>query len=255
MLQDLLSLTPPVPDVRVPYGPDPLQFGELRLVRGKPTAGIVMNIHGGFWRNRYNLAHAGHFCSALAARGLATWNIEYRRVGDTGGGWPGSLEDVRQAWRFIPQLADKYNLSAERVIVAGHSAGAQLALALAAYEQSVQSVLSLAGVLDLRRAWELQLSGNAEAEFMGGSPEQAPQHYRAADPLQMAIPHSVQWILHGEQDDIVPLDFSRSYYQHKRREGENVQFLAIPKADHFDLIDPRSAAWSTVEDTILRLST
>jgi acetyl esterase/lipase len=254
MPEDLLRLAPARADFRIPYGPNASQFGELRLAKSKGQHAIVMNVHGGFWRKKYDLAHAGHFCAALSAVGLATWNIEYRRVGEVGGGWPGALDDVRQAWRFIPQLAEKYDLSGEKVIVVGHSAGGHLALCLAAYERGVRAVVSLAGVVDLQRAWELQLSSNAVVEFLSGSPQDVPQNYRAADPMQLAIPEAAQWIVHGAQDDIVPPDFSHLYCERKKNQGENVHHLEIPKADHFDLIDPRAAAWPIVVNTILGLS-
>ena len=253
MPEDLLNLAPSPADLLVPYGLDSHQFGELRFARGHAQDAIIMNIHGGFWRNRYDLAHAGHFCAALSAQGFATWNIEYRRVGDEGGGWPGSLDDVRQAWHFIGQLGEKYRLSAENAILIGHSAGAQLALCLAAYERSVRRVMSLAGVVDLERAWELHLSGNAAAEFLGGSPQDIPQCYASADPAKLRIPQAEQWIIHGADDVVVPRDFSRLYCEGKKNRGENVALLEIPHADHYDLIDPRSAAWPAVEGAVLRL--
>jgi acetyl esterase/lipase len=253
MPEDLLSVAPPPADLLVPYGADSRQFGELRLAQGNAQGAIIMNIHGGFWRNRYDLAHAGHFCAALSSLGFATWNIEYRRVGDEGGGWPGSLEDVRQAWHFIPQLARKYQLSTKDAILIGHSAGAHLALCLAAYEHSVRRVVSLAGLVDLERTWELHLSGNAAAEFLGGLPEDIPQRYACADPVKLPIPQAEQWIIHGAQDTVVPADFSRSYCEGKRNRGEDVALLEILKADHYDLIDPRSPAWPAVAGVILRL--
>jgi hypothetical protein len=69
-----------------------------------------MTIHGGFWRAKYDLAHAGHMCAALTASGIATWNLEFRRAGNRGGGWPGTFEDVRSGYRFLSTIAKKYNL-------------------------------------------------------------------------------------------------------------------------------------------------
>lgn len=251
MPEDLLNLAAPSADTRLAYGPQPCQFGELRVGKGERRDVIVMNIHGGFWRNRYDLVHAGHFCAALSNRGLTTWNVEYRRVGDDGGGWPGSIEDVRLAWGFVPELVAKYGLRTEKVIVTGHSAGGQLALCLAANEPSLRSVVSLAGVVDLRRAWELHLSDDAVAEFLGGTPQEIPQIYGSADPIQLPIEGCKQWILHGREDGDVPAEFSRRYWGRKQSLGENVHLLEIRNADHMDLIDPRSAAWPTVERTIL----
>jgi len=250
----ILTLPPPPADARVRYGSDPNQFGEIRLPKGKGPFPLVMNIHGGFWRAKYGLAHAGHLCAALTAKGLATWNIEYRRVGNPGGGWPGTFEDVRDAYRFLPQLAKRYRGDTDKVVVMGHSAGAQLALCLASHEASLKRVVSLAGVLDLQQAWYLHLSDNAVVEFLGGKPTEVPDRYRAADPMQSAIDHSTtQWLIHGAGDDVVPSTFSRNYAQQKKTKGEDVHYLEISTAGHFDLIDPRSQAWPKVQDTVFHL--
>ncbi len=86
MSQTILERIPPEANSRIPYGPDPLQFGDLRLPEGNGLHPCVVAIHGGFWRNRYTLDHLGHLCAALTGKGFATWSIEYRRVGDVGGG-------------------------------------------------------------------------------------------------------------------------------------------------------------------------
>ena len=95
---DILTLPPPPADARLPYGTDPNQFADLRLPKTKGLFPVVMNIHGGYWRAKYDLAHCGHLCAALTSKGIATWNIEYRRVGNPGGGWPGTFEDIRNAF-------------------------------------------------------------------------------------------------------------------------------------------------------------
>jgi acetyl esterase/lipase len=169
--EDILTLPPPPADARLAYGTGQLQFGDLRLPKSKSPFPVVMNIHGGYWRAKYDLAHAGHLCAALTAKGLATWNLEYRRVGNDGGGWPGTFEDIVNGFRFLPQLAQRYNLDSARILVMGHSAGGQLALCLAGHQPSVKRVLSLAGVADLQRAWEEHLSNDAVAEFLGGKPK------------------------------------------------------------------------------------
>jgi acetyl esterase/lipase len=254
MSSDILTLPPPPADARVAYGTDPNQFGELRLPKGKERFPVVMNIHGGFWRAKYDLTHAGHLCAALTAKGLATWNVEYRRVGNAGGGWPGTFEDIRNASRFLPQLAKRYSLDAAKVAVMGHSAGGQLALCLAAHEPSLKRVVSLAGVVDLQQAFQLHLSNDAVIDFLCGKPSQVTDHHREADPMELSIDHATeQWLIHGAGDDIVPSYFSRNYTEQKKQRGENVHYQEILMAGHFDLIDPRSAAWPRVEDTVRRL--
>jgi acetyl esterase/lipase len=250
--RDILTLPPPPADARIPYGSDPYQFGELRLPKVNGPFPIVINIHGGYWRAKYDLGHAGHLCAALSSKGLATWNLEYRRVGNPGGGWPGTFGDVRNGYSFLPQLAKKYNLDLTRALVMGHSAGGQLALCLAAHEPRLKRVVSLAGVVDLQQAWELHLSNNAVVEFLGGNPKDVPEHYHEADPAQLTIA-ATQWLIHGAPDDSVPASLSRHYAEQKKARGEDVHYLEIATASHEDLIDPLSGAWPKVESTVLHL--
>lgn len=264
MAEDILSLKPPPPDERVAYGSDRNQFLELRFPPGfrdkkasEPWPAVI-NIHGGFWRAKYDLQHAGHLCAALAAQGFVTANLEYRRVGNEGGGWPGTFSDIRSAYSFVRQNATQYKLDAQRIVVMGHSAGGQLALCLAAHEHAVTRVVSLAGVVDLERAYQLHLSNNAVVEFLGGTPEQVPDHYREADPMRLSIPQARQYLIHGSADDVVPPAFSRDYVAAKQRrsgqEKEDAHLVEIPDAGHFDLIDPRSPAWKSVEEAIRHAS-
>ena len=169
---DILSRPQPVPDKREAYGGDPNQFVELRLPRGKGPYPVLLNLHGGYWRAKYDLSHAGHLCEALRTAGVATFNVEFRRVGDAGGGWPGTFADVRSVYRYVRQEADRFQLDLNRLVVMGHSAGGQLALCLAAHEASLTRAISLAGVVDLKKAFALHLSHDAVVEFLGGTPEE-----------------------------------------------------------------------------------
>lgn len=256
MSEDVLSRKPPPPDKRLPYGSDPNQFLDLRLpARGKASAPrpLLINIHGGYWRAKYNLDHAGHLCAALTAAGIATANLEYRRVGNEGGGWPGTFADIRSSYQFLIQNARAHQVDGNKVIVMGHSAGGQLALCLAAHEPRITGAISLAGVVDLQRAYELHLSNDAVVEFLGGTPKEVPEHYSEADPMRLTIPSARQWLIHGSGDDVVPLAFSRDYVARHNAQKEDAHLLEIPGADHFDVIDPLSKAWQQVEDTVLHL--
>jgi pimeloyl-ACP methyl ester carboxylesterase len=122
----------------------------------------------------------------------------------------------------------------------GHSAGGQLALCLAAHEASLHRAISLAGTIDLRKCFDLHLSHDAVAEFLGGKPDQVPDHYREADPAELAITNAKQWILHGDMDDTVPLSVSREYVAFKKRNSESVEWSNVAGCGHFDLIDPDS---------------
>jgi len=249
--EDILSQPQPPPDERVAYGADPNQFLEVRLPRTKGPHSVLLNIHGGYWRAKYDLAHAGHLCAALRTAGVATFNTEYRRVGNAGGGWPGTFADIRSAYRFVQQERSRFHLDLDRLVVMGHSAGGQLALCLAAHETSLRRAISLAGVVDLKKAFALRLSHDAVAEFLGGNPDAVPEHYQEADPMELSIPQARQWLLHGSEDDTVPPEFSREYVMQKKKAGESAQLLEISHAGHFDLIDPASEAFKQVTSTVL----
>ena len=257
MSEDILTLPPPPADARLAYGSDPNQFLDLRLPKDKGAHPLVINIHGGFWRAKYDLVHAGHLCATLSAKGIATANLEYRRVGNESGGWPNTFADIRAAYQFLRQNARTHGCDAQRIVIMGHSAGGQLALCLAAHEPSVTRVVTLAGVVDLQRAYQLHLSNDAVVEFLRGTPTEVPDHYREADPMQLALPQARQRVIHGSADDVVPPAFSRDYVAAKQRrlakEKEDVHLLEIAGASHFDLIDPRSSAWKQVEQTVLQL--
>lgn len=259
MPDDILSRQPPPADKRLAYGSDANQFLDLRLPRkGKPNglSPLLINIHGGFWRAQYSLDHAAHLCAALTSQGLATANLEYRRVGNAGGGWPGTFADVRSAYQFLVQHADAEHLDRDRIVVMGHSAGGQLVLCLAAHEPSIRRVISLAGVVDLQQGYQLHLSHDAVAEYMHGTPSEVPEHYQEADPMRLSIPHAQQCLLHGTADDIVPIAFSRDYVREKRKRSpsEDVTLVEIAGATHFDMIDPATAAWKQIEAAVMQLA-
>lgn len=256
MPEDILNLPAPAADHRIAYGPDPNHFVDFRVPRVKPPRTgypLAINIHGGFWRARYDLTHAGHLCAALTTRGLLTANLEYRRVGNPGGGWPGTFSDICQGCDFVIHHAQGYTIDPARIVIMGHSAGGQLALCLAARRPQVKAVISLAGVVNLRRAHELHLSHDAVVEFLGGSPTEVPDRYREADPMRFSVKGVEQILFHGSADEIVPPEFSRDYAAHKNEEGEMVRLVEIPGVGHDELIDPRSAAWMRVEEALLRL--
>lgn len=255
---DILDLAPPKADLRVAYGSDANQFVDLRMPSIKGPGALAIVIHGGYWRAKYDLGYAGHLCAALTAKGFATANVEYRRVGNAGGGWPGTFSDVRSAYRFLLQLPKQepkkkgeFKFDPARVVVIGHSAGSQLGICLAARENGVKAVISLAGVVDLQRAYALHLSNDAVVEFLGGTPAEVPDHYKEADPMMLRV-KAKQWMVHGKVDDVVPAAFSSDYVAAKLKMQEDACLAEIAGAGHFELVDPRTAAWKEVEGVVVQ---
>jgi acetyl esterase/lipase len=253
--REILTGPPPEPaTARVDYGPEPLQFGDLRLPEGAGPFPVVVFVHGGFWQAIYNLTHAGHLCEALAAAGVASWNLEYRRIGDPGGGWPGSQEDVELGVAHLRELARDWPLDPARVVVAGHSAGGQLALcATRRANLGVQAVMSIAGVLDLREAWHRRLGGGVVGRYLGGGSEEVPERYAAASPVErlpIGVPVS---LVHGTDDPSVPFDFGASYAEAAVAAGDEARLVPLEGAGHFEPVDPESAHWPTVLTELERL--
>jgi acetyl esterase/lipase len=259
MSEDILDRPPPAADVRLPYGTDPSQFGELFLPPGTGPHPLVVAIHGGYWRARYDLRHLAHLCVALRRAGLAVWSLEYRRLGQQGGGWPGTFEDVARGAAHVKEIAAAYRLDLHRTITLGHSAGGHLALWLAARRKlppdnpfratptlPLRGVIGLAAVSDLRLGAELRLSSGVVLELLGGGPQEVPGRYAQASPADLLPLGVAQRLLHGEADDVVPFDMSRRYAALARHWGDDAALVAIPQAGHFELIDPDSLAWPTV---------
>lgn len=240
--------------MHVAYGSDEFQFGELHLPEGKGPHPVAIVVHGGYWRARYDLRHIGHFCVALAKAGIAAWSLEYRRLGNAGGGFPGTLDDVRAGALHLQKIAVENRLDLRRVVATGHSAGGHLALWLAKHKAiELRGVVPLAPVANLRRAWELKLSSNVVAEFLGGSPAEVGERYRAASPMEMVPVGVKQRVIHGDRDDVVPIAMSREFVAAARKSGDDCTLTEPAGAGHFELIDPRTAAWRGVRDTIEKL--
>ncbi|HTK09135.1 MAG TPA: alpha/beta hydrolase [Ktedonobacteraceae bacterium] len=238
------------------YGNAPQHVAELFLPAGTGSFPVAILIHGGFWRARFSLDLMRGLAHDLVAHNFAVWNIEYRRVGEPGGGWPGTFQDVARAVDYLTTLVASYPLDLKRVVAIGHSAGGHLALWLAARYRlpaseitigtsplPLRGVISLAGVNDLDQAWHLHLGGDAVVDLLSGTPAEHPARYQLASPasrLPLGIP---QVLLHGTADDRVPLLVSQDYATRAFHAGDIIKLLELPDVDHFALIDPTSQAW------------
>jgi acetyl esterase/lipase len=223
------------------YGDDPSQFGELSLPAGTPK-GVVVVIHGGFWKAAYDLSLGRPLAQSLVEHGWAAWNVEYRRVGD-GGGAPHTLDDVAAA---IDALHE-HDLPLGRVISLGHSAGGHLATWAASrgrFERwrtrvDLTGVVSQAGVLDLWSAYDDSLGGGAVQAFLGHRP--GPDDAEV-DPLHQAPLDVPVHCVHGVGDDVVPIAQSRTYVRTATEAGAQAAVTEV-QGDHFTVIDPGSDAW------------
>jgi acetyl esterase/lipase len=265
--RDLDALSRAPAGTRIAYGTEPLQFGELSLPSGGGPHPVIVNIHGGIWLAQYDIGHSRAQAQALAAAGFAVWNVEYRRVGDVGGGWPGTFRDVAIAADHVRILAQSMPLDLSRVVAMGHSAGGQLALWLASRRQLpgdselfVRDPLLLNGVVALAPATELatlQERGSYEGvvdRLIGGSPREVPDRYDWTMPgrrVPLGVP---QRIVVGRHDETWGWH-AQAYERAVRAVGEDsVHFVWVENAGHFELIAPGSSAWPAVVTAARELS-
>lgn len=236
---------------RLRYGDAPQQWGDLHLPAGD-SRGVVVVIHGGFWKARYDASLGEPLAHDLVARGWAAYNLEYRRVGQGGGGAPGSSGTLDDVAAGIDVLSTVPGVDLSHVVTLGHSAGGQLAAWAAArgrFERwaspavPVSAVVTQAGVLDLTRAHHEGLGDGAVAAFMGGPPAECAAGYDVADP-QRHLPLEVPvWCVHGRDDDVVPLHHSTDYVRAANAAGGAATLLETD-GDHDTVVDVSSEAWT-----------
>jgi len=220
------------------YGDDPSQFVELTLPDGVPR-GVVVVIHGGFWKAGYDLSLGRPLAADLVEKGWAALNIEYRRVGPAasggGGGVPSTLDDVRAA---VATLEGR-GLDLIRVVTLGHSAGGHLAAWAGHAIDAVTHVISQAGVLDLVAADRDRLGGGAVAALLGhpAGPADAEADPRQQLPLDVPV-----WCVHATDDDTVPVSQSREYVAAATAAGAQAELVEVT-GGHFVVIDTAHDAW------------
>jgi acetyl esterase/lipase len=249
------------------YGDDPNQFAELRFPKGEGPFPLLFVVHGGFWQAEYTLSHIGHLCAAFTSEGIIACNIEYRRIGNPGGGWPGTFQDIRLAVRnILKALSDDSRFDRGRTAIIGHSAGGHLALWLVGNhriskgsplhndeEQQIRRAISLAGVSDLRSAWKKKLGHGTVTRLMGGTPDEHPDRYDAGSPIELLPTGARHVLVHGTADNTVPLSQSEAFIERAEKLGDRPTLVKLDGIGHYELIDPESEAWPRVARAVLSL--
>jgi acetyl esterase/lipase len=250
----------PEADHVIAYGDDPLQFGELRLPEGEGPFPVVVYFHGGCWMSEYDIAHSRVLTDALPRAGIATWSVEYRRIGDPGGAWPGTFEDAEAGYAHLTNLIEPYGLDPERVIISGHSAGGHLALWIAQRIEEQQpdgvirprGVLGLAPAPDLEFLYEHETCGQAAGQLMGGSPEEHPDRYEYGSVANRIPKSTPQIAVIGKYDEMwrpVGVRYAKSAAE----QGLPVEVIDATESGHFEMIYPESSTWPLVLDAARRL--
>ena len=250
---DLSKMPLPPAAVRIPYGRAPQQFGELRVPAGEGPFPVMVLIHGGCYQNAFDYVYITRLAAWLTEHGVATWTIEYRRLGDDGGGWPGTFQDVAAATDSLRQIATASRIDLERVYAAGHSAGGQLALWLATRQKLAESsalftkdplpihgVLGLAAITDLAqyRHGAPRSCHSSVEPLLGGTPEEVAIRYAETSPkerLPIGVP---QVFIHGEKDPIVSTESVQAYADAAKNAGDKVVVLPLRSLGHFEASVP-----------------
>lgn len=238
------------PATRHRYGEHPRQVADMHRPVGPGPFPVVVVLHGGYWQPPYTKLIMRPLCVDLARRGYAVLNVEYRRLGREGGGWPYTFDDVATAIDHLAgaELGAAAALDLDRVTLLGHSAGGQLALwaagrpELPAGAPGAEPRVKASRVLALAPVCDLESAGDAARALLGGGPADVPERWKQADPMRR-IPLGVPvGIVHARGDETVALRRSRDYAAAARAAGADVT-LAEPEGGHRDPIDPSASAW------------
>jgi acetyl esterase/lipase len=244
------------------YGPLDDQVGDLRLPDAPPPHPVVALLHGGGWKEHWTRDLMDGAAVDLTRRGYATWNLEYRRVGPGGGGWPTTFLDVAAGLDALVELSGRHQLDLDRVTVLGHSAGGQLALWSASRSTGDPGgaarvrpalVVAIAAVADLVEASRRGLVGGDDiaARLLGGTPETVPDRYALASPLERLPLGVPQLVVQGSRDYLTDLrDLARRYVDRATRAGDPVELLELDAAEHLEVVDASTAAWTAIAERI-----
>ncbi|WP_404369374.1 alpha/beta hydrolase family protein [Sphingomonas sp. MMS24-J45] len=264
--EDVRKLPATAPTLTEAYGADPHEIGELRVPKGKGPFPVAIVIHGGCWTKGFEtIRGTAPIASALAAKGIATWNVEYRQIGDPGGGWPGTFIDWANGADHLRTLAKRYPLDLKRVIVVGHSAGALAALWVAARPR-LDPAITVRGSDPLRVRAAVAIDGPGDlapfvgkdkavcgapviSQLLGGTPDAVPDRYRDGSPFR-ALPLGLPQTLVASA--VLDPSEAETYRAAAAAKGDAVTVVTTPNSDHFNIIAPGEPQWAAVEAAILK---
>jgi acetyl esterase/lipase len=265
-LADYMALSGPAPSATFAYGSAPSQYAELFLPPGKGPFPVVVLVHGGCWTKEFGgIGQLRNIAGALAARGIASWNVEYRRVDEAGGGYPGTYQDMNAALDTLAAQAGRYPLDLERLVAVGHSAGGQLVQWMAGRARipatsplhpggtlQVRRVVSLGGLADLRQEAALIASScERTTAQLAGSPSAArPDVFSDTNAAELMPNGSRTILVTGELDKVSPPRVAHAYAQRARAAGDAAETVILPGASHYDEVAASSASWPLVLQAI-----
>lgn len=261
-LQDYMALSGPDPSAHLAYGSAPSQFAELFVPPGEGPFPVVVLIHGGCWVKEFQgIVQMRNLAGALAARGIAVWNVEYRRIDEAGGGYPGTYQDAAAALELLITSAPAHHLDTQRLVAMGHSAGGHLVQWLAGrgklppssplfvpHPFPVRQVIALGSIGDLRnRTANLKQVCGVDIEQLAGRPTTGrPDIYADTSPAELLPNGSHTVLINGALDSVSPPQSALDYAALVRKAGDTAETLVLPHASHFDEVSASSPAWALI---------
>lgn len=245
-------------DARIAYGADPLQYGELRLPAGAGPHPVAVVVHGGCWLSIADNDYMDPVAEALTEAGWATWNLEFRKLDEDGGAWPGIFRDVAAGTDHLRSVAGAYPLDLDRVVTVGHSSGGHLALWLASRHRiaegselhdadplPVRGVVSLAGIADLAQYHEMRVPacGDTPTRLLGGEPPTGSARTAQASPAALLPTGVPQILVTGADDYAVPPAHGEAYAALASARGQEAVHHVIPRSSHFEIVAPWTGPW------------
>lgn len=245
----------PYPDATIRYGSTERQVADV-FEPPEPTDSLVLVLPGGMWRPT-DRTRSWAAARALAEAGHLTAAVEYRRGP---GQWRAALDDVVTAVEQI-QLSGRewtlHNEAPRTITLVGHSSGGHLALWAASRAslpadspwhpavELVTGVVAMAPAADLTAMATAGAGDGAVTTFLGGTPDEVPEAYDAADPsrLQPGVPLR---LLQGADDDVIPAALTQAYADRLSAQGVDHALRVVDDLGHEGWGDPDAAVWPGV---------
>lgn len=267
-LEQYMALSGPNPSARIAYGVEPSQYVELFRPQGEGMFPVVLLVHGGCWLKEFQgIVQMRNLAGALAAQGIAVWNVEYRRIDEDGGGYPGTYQDAAAALDLLVERASAHHLETRRLVAVGHSAGGHLVQWLAGRSQlpstsglhtrnpfPLRQVVALGSIGDLRRrAAGIEQVCGIDMKRLTGPPTPArPNVYADTSPAELMPTGSHTVLINGDLDHVSPPQTALDYAARAQQAGDRVDTIVLPRASHFDEVCASSPAWTLILPVIHR---
>lgn len=261
-LADYMALSGPAPTLTLPYGKAPSQFAELFRPSGAGPFPVAVLVHGGCWTKEYGgIGQLRNLAGALTRQGIAVWNVEYRRVDEDGGGYPGTYQDINAALQLLDAQSAPQQLDVKRVVAIGHSAGGQLVQWLAGRSRiapssplfqpsflPVRQIISLGGLADLRHEQALIKSscGRDMVDLTGVASNSRPDVFSDTNAAELMPNGSHTVLITGELDTVSPPRVAHDYAARAKAAGDSAEVIILPGASHYDEVAASSPSFQLV---------